>query len=831
MGGSWLLRIGAALAACLATFAVTVVEAIPSGAAVPALYAYAGGSANPTDCPLQTIPARGCSLDRALAQATKLAATSRTIDLVTPGVNLSTIGDPSHYVGNWSVLLSRTTSLEPLVIQPLPGLTTAPILDGNGGTTDATCLTPVVNPDCTGSILNITSAGYMTVQGFIMANANNTLTDGGGGINNGDGVAGGTITVSAMTFTNLVAYDGGAINNADGTTAPGSGSITVTDSRFISNSADDGGAIDNADASLAPASGSVTVTGSTFTSNKANYGGGAIDNGDNGGSGSLSVSNSTFTSNSAGFDGGAIDNADNGFIDVTGGTGGTSTLAVSGATFHSNSSGSDGGAIDNADMLGIGTLAISGSIFSANTAVDNGGAIDTADNGGTANGTTVVNSVFDHDSAGSDGGAIDNADYSGIGTLAVTGSTFSYESASSNGGAIDNADNGGPGASGGLTVANSSFTSNSATYDGGAIDNADYGGIGTLGVSGSTFTSNTAGADGGAIDNGDSGGVGSGTTVTNSTFTSNVADVDGGAIDNADYGGTGTSVVISGSTFAQNASTTNDGGAIDNGDNDGAGGLAVSTSTFYANTAAYSGGAIDNADSAQSNTGAVTLSVVATTFVGNSALVSGSTIANMAANTFGVGSVTVAANQFADGCDQASGTWTDAGYNVGDATCLNGGVGSTADATLSALIGPLANHGGPTATMLPLSGNPGIYLIPNPTSVAVSALSVALCPTTEPTRNDEHRPEALQRRVDPGSPRQDTHHLGPAVDGRHHLGHPRHLDGIPGSVRWSELCRKRHHDPPGHLIGHWHVRHYVGGCLGDQCRRPCWLNRGDHLLR
>jgi hypothetical protein len=46
-------------------------------------------------------------------------------------------------------------------------------------------------------------------------------------------------------------------------------------------------------------------------------------------------------------------------------------------------------------------------------------------------------------------------------------------------------------------------------------------------------------------------------------------------------------------------------------------------------------------------------------------------------------------------------------------------------------LGSLANNGGPTETILPLSGNPAIGLIPPTTSVAINGTSVALCPTTD----------------------------------------------------------------------------------------------------
>ncbi len=78
-----------------------------------------------------------------------------------------------------------------------------------------------------------------------------------------------------------------------------------------------------------------------------------------------------------------------------------------------------------------------------------------------------------------------------------------------------------------------------------------------------------------------------------------------------------------------------------------------------------------------------------------------------------------AADIFAGSCMQWAGsTWTDDGYNVGsDTSCQNGGTGDAISATLASLLGPLANNGGPTQTMLLLAGNPASGLIPNGSGV------------------------------------------------------------------------------------------------------------------
>ena len=50
---------------------------------------------------------------------------------------------------------------------------------------------------------------------------------------------------------------------------------------------------------------------------------------------------------------------------------------------------------------------------------------------------------------------------------------------------------------------------------------------------------------------------------------------------------------------------------------------------------------------------------------------------------------------------------------------------------MGSLLGPLANNGGPTETVLPLPGNPALSIVPNATSVNLDGTSATLCPTTD----------------------------------------------------------------------------------------------------
>ena len=320
---------------------------------------------------------------------------------------LATPGKVAHYVGNWTVTTSGTSSSAPVTIKPAPGVTN-PVLDGNHGKATG-CQTKA----CSGPVLTIGSKVHVDISGLTIQDGDHTFDGYGGAIQND---AGGTLSVSACTFFKNTASDGGAIDNADNA---GTGTLTVSGSTFTDNRAIfgpgvdtyDGGAIDNADNA---GIGTLTVSGSTFTDNSATSctsncsgGGGAIDSGDDGGTGTLAVSPSMFSGNSAHY-GGAL-------------ASGAGTGTVSGSTFSANRGNGNGGAIDNGSIAGsgvAGTLSVSASTFSANSAVGNPKA------------PNVYN-----DMPNGYGGAIDNEP---TGTLSVSGSTFSANTAKKSGGTINN---------------------------------------------------------------------------------------------------------------------------------------------------------------------------------------------------------------------------------------------------------------------------------------------------------------------------------------------------------------------------------------------------------
>jgi hypothetical protein len=321
------------LSAALAVGVISPALAVPAAGAAPAVLDAAAAAAGTGDC---STPANACTLATALADVVP----GGTIDLVTPGT-------AGHYVGNWSVGTAGTTATAPVTIQAKPGLASPPELDGNKGA-KAGCSTAPSAP-CNGPVLTVPANEYVALTGITITHGYNNGA-GAGGLYNG-----GTVTITASTFTGNRSYRGAAINNG------GTGSVTVTASTFTGNGTVNktglGGAIDTGDGR--GNTGSVTVTASTFSGNRA-FIGGAIASGDEGGGGTVTVTASTFANNVGGREGGAIDASD---------LGGGGTVTVTASTFFGNSA-SLGGAIDNADGQGLaggGTLQVVASTFVGNS--------------------------------------------------------------------------------------------------------------------------------------------------------------------------------------------------------------------------------------------------------------------------------------------------------------------------------------------------------------------------------------------------------------------------------------------------------------------------------
>jgi hypothetical protein len=246
-----------------------------------------------------------------------------------------------------------------------------------------------------------------------------------------------------------------------------------------------------------------------------------------------------------------------------------------------------------------------------------------------------------------------------------------------------------------LNVTNCVFSSNSTAgpLAAGAIILGT--GNATLTVTNSSFIGNAGqslngDATVGAISSFSSGSL----TIASSTFANNSGST--GAIE-SNLG----ALTFSGSTFSANSATSlvgaGRGGAIVF--NGGAGARAtITNSTFYANSAAATGGAIFF-----SNIGDVAsqLTVTNSTFSGN--------VSAAIAGNFGVVLGNSILEKNTNGNCSPLASVSDAGGNLSDDASCNVTTATNLANTLAQL-GPLQDNGGPTRTMAPLTGSPAIDL-------------------------------------------------------------------------------------------------------------------------
>jgi hypothetical protein len=279
---------------------------------------------------------------------------------------------------------------------------------------------------------------------------------------------------------------------------------------------------------------------------------------------------------------------------------------------------------------------------------------------------TLVGTKITGNKAGSGGGVYNQ------GTLTLSKCSITNNAASDGfGGGIENV------SGGTLTLQNSAITGNVDTFSqGGGLDTS-----GTLTITGGTLSGNQA-PEGGAImiqylgSVNDSGGT---------LFSNNSASQDAGAI----YNQPGGYLSVIQALFTGNASqssspsTISCGGAICN-----LGTANISESTFNTNTTNGAGGAIQNYSSGY-------LYLEDDTIVGNTATVSGSglEIASTAIPT--INNTIIAENTAIAG----------AASDCNGCTASNG-VANLISVTVN--LGPLAQNGGPTQTMMPLPGSPAI---------------------------------------------------------------------------------------------------------------------------
>jgi len=332
-----------------------------------------------------------------------------------------------------------------------------------------------------------------------------------------------------------------------------------------------------------------------------------------------------------------------------------------------------------------------------------------------AGSTVITNSTFSHNSIVD---ATNDSDYAGAavrivgGTTRISGSTFDHNTIKTNGSVISSPGGGGAISNefhGQLYVTNSTFTANSA-YDGGAI-RGDWAIDGIVHIRNSTFTDNKA-IYGGAIENfgnelkldydrfntNTASNIGgalwnqSGLAFVNwSEFTGNTAAATGGAV-HCD----GDSLRVASSTFSGNQSNVSNTGFLNHGGAIYSGCYTViSDSTFYANSALGSEGGAIYIDGNQ------LAGVYNATVVANQAM-EGAAIGSENNSSHGVmlSEVIFSGNTHGHSC--SGGPYTSLGYNLADDGDCGGIFFTDTDNTDVPLpMGPLADNGGPTRTILP----------------------------------------------------------------------------------------------------------------------------------
>jgi len=267
---------------------------------------------------------------------------------------------------------------------------------------------------------------------------------------------------------------------------------------------------------------------------------------------------------------------------------------------------------------------------------------------------------------------------------------------------------------GDLTLTNSTVSGNAIPYAGGGSGGGIYNSAGALTLINTTVSENTIGAYGYGA--GIANGFGGTATLTDSMVSGNTAYF-GGGISNHDYGTltltnstvVGNSAHYSGGGILNHYSTTTltnsavRGNTTEYGGGGGAGiyswssDLALSNSTVSANTAYGTGGGIINTEYS-------TATLTNSTVSGNDGFAPfwGNGINNIGGSAYLTNSVV--ADNWASNCGLPIHSL---GYNLADDTSC--GFSATGDLVVAdAMLGPLADNGGPTETHDLLPGSPAI---------------------------------------------------------------------------------------------------------------------------
>ena len=347
--------------------------------------------------------------------------------------------------------------------------------------------------------------------------------------------------------------------------------------------------------------------------------------------------------------------------------------------------GPGGGLFEDSDN----PITLTGVTFTANTASDSGGGVATSGD------ISVSDSTFsDNTDTGGDGGGIKV--FSDVGTTTITNSTFTGNSTDGWGGAWEQQGRDTESAAASpyvLQVSGSTFTGNTADGDGGgALDTEDDA---TITIDHSTLSGNSGGW-GGAV-----GTFGQVTSFSSnaSTFSGNTSADDGGAVHMsggevpvplAAVDASSTNAQFVNSTITGNTEASFGAIAVE-------GELSLNQVTLTNNTSRGQ----QSETKSSSNRGNV------------GAFAVDGDAANVAAFTFTSRNSVVAQPVGAANCTEFETPATDGGYNFSDDTsCGFTDPTSNVKTPNDPVLGALANNGGPTQTLLPLTGSPLLDAIP-----------------------------------------------------------------------------------------------------------------------
>jgi CSLREA domain-containing protein len=280
------------------------------------------------------------------------------------------------------------------------------------------------------------------------------------------------------------------------------------------------------------------------------------------------------------------------------------------------------------------------------------------------------------------------------GTITITRSLIAENSASSHGGGVSAFPDGGA-----ETIRNSSIVANFGDQGPGGV----ISGAGKLTVISSRVTDNSGTQDGGGIDI-----HGNGALIQNSTISGNrqtaTGSVGGGIYDESNTG----AVRILGSTISRNFSTT------------GGGGIYAANGPWRIRNSTISGNEADDLTEGAGlgagifNDGAA-MALESVTVYGNRAIEAVGVYNH--AGTLSLRNSIIAGNREIGpiystvDCDVLAGTAISLGHNlIGDGSCdpLGSDLFGDSHNPLFPRLGPLANNGGPTATLELLPGSPAI---------------------------------------------------------------------------------------------------------------------------